>query len=458
LDIKHTKKYAAEKKAFTIIEALVLLFIFSLITVTFYRTFSVGMNYIIDAKNRLGAIALAREKMEIVRNLEYDSIGTVNGIPSGEIADDETVAAQGKTYAVNTFVQYVDDPLDGELGADAIPNDYKRVKIDVSWIGVGGQTEKVFLVSRFVPYGLEKQGDGGILSINILDGGGNAVPQAHIHLVNNEVSPARDINTETDNGGNLIFPDAPLSVQGYQITVSKSGYETVVTLDPASVYYVPMDANATVVAGLNTKTISIDPTGDLKISSEDYQGNSLPNVSFHLEGGRILGMDNLQVPPVTLYAIDEDGNTGADGSKQYAGLNPGIHSNISSQYSLSLKQEISGYTFVATDPPAPFSLEAGGSTEVKMKFANNDLDSLVVNVKDNSSSMPIGSASVRLYNGADYDKTLDTDSSGRVFFPSGSDSLAGGSYSLDVKADGYIDQTMSVNINKFTSQEVKMSL
>jgi len=69
--------------AFTLIEALVVLFVFSLITLTFYSVFTLGGAYIIESKNRLRAVSLANEKMEIIRNLEYDDIGVVGGIPDG---------------------------------------------------------------------------------------------------------------------------------------------------------------------------------------------------------------------------------------------------------------------------------------------------------------------------------------------------------------------------------------
>jgi len=106
---KNLFKKTETSKGFSLIEGLVLLFIFSLITVTFYSLISVGTRYIVDAKNRLGAVSLADEKMEIVRNLAYANVGTVSGEVGGNIPQDEDVTENAHTYHVSTLVEYVDD-------------------------------------------------------------------------------------------------------------------------------------------------------------------------------------------------------------------------------------------------------------------------------------------------------------------------------------------------------------
>ena len=61
--IKNEKLSTINKPAFTLIEALTVLFIFSLITVTFYSVFSLGTRYIQDAKNRRDINADAKLKV-----------------------------------------------------------------------------------------------------------------------------------------------------------------------------------------------------------------------------------------------------------------------------------------------------------------------------------------------------------------------------------------------------------
>jgi hypothetical protein len=453
-------KFKIQNFGFTLVEAMVFLFIFSVIVVTFYSVLTSGLGYIIESKNRLNGLALANEKMEIVRNLQYDAIGTTSGIPSGSILADEDIAIGGKNYHVKTLVQYVDDSFDDVLPADPIPTDYKRVKITVSWPGQKGNTKNLFLVSRFVPPGLEVSSGDGILAVNVADGAGDSVPQAQVRIVNNFVSPGIDIQQDADNGGNLMFPGAQQSELGYEITVSKNGYETVSTVDPDSVAYTPKDPHASVVAGaLNTAFIIIDKLSDLKIKSEDYLGNSLPGVNFHIKGGRELGTDSSIIPAETVYILDSDRTTGGDGEENFNDHSPG-------QFFLTGIASISGYTLIGASPisgyknlPAAyeFSLLPDESKEVKIKFASNDADSLLVKVSNSSDNSPINDAQVRLSNGSGYDATVSTSFDGTAFFPENSDPFLPGTYNLEITASGFTAHSSSVEINELTTREVNLN-
>ncbi len=180
---------------FTLIEALTVLFIFGVVVVTFYETWNLGTKYIMNTKNRLGATALANQKMEIIHNLGYDFIGTTDGIPSGSIQEDEAVTVNTATYQVHTFVEFVDDPQDGTLAllTDLVPNDYKRIRITVSW-GDESPAEQVALVDTISQDGVESAAAGtGLLSINALDNAGNPVPSVSAHIVNSAISPSVDL-------------------------------------------------------------------------------------------------------------------------------------------------------------------------------------------------------------------------------------------------------------------------
>ncbi|MEI6588101.1 MAG: carboxypeptidase-like regulatory domain-containing protein, partial [Candidatus Moraniibacteriota bacterium] len=235
---KQIQKYCLNgqtKKGFLLIEGLTVLFIFALVTVTFYSVFSIGIRYIQDAKNRLGALAIANEKIEIIRNLQYDSIGTDEGAIEGDIPQDQDVLENTRQYHIHTDVSYVDDPYDGLAYSDtAWFEDYKRVTVTISWVN-GGGTEEVKLVSRFVPPGKEVPHIGdGILSINIFSDqpGGVGIPGSRVDIYN----PDTEIDTYgiTDSTGNVTFMGSRVSnsIQKYQLTVTKNGYETVHTMSP----------------------------------------------------------------------------------------------------------------------------------------------------------------------------------------------------------------------------------
>ena len=83
---------------------------------------------------------LSGERMEYIRSLSYDGVGTVGGIPAGSITQSETVVLNGISYTRRTFIAYVDDPADGTGASDAnsIPLDYKVARVDVSWASKQG--------------------------------------------------------------------------------------------------------------------------------------------------------------------------------------------------------------------------------------------------------------------------------------------------------------------------------
>jgi type II secretory pathway pseudopilin PulG len=444
--IKKEKKY----RGFSLIEALVLIFIFTIISLAFYGTFSLGIRYIQDSKNRLGALALANEKMEIVRNLEYSTIGTTTGIPNGDLTAEEDVVVNNVSYHVSTFVQYIDDPFDDESPDDVISNDYKRVKITVSWGSAESDGQEIFLISRFVPPGLEMDAEGGILAINIINNEGIGVPQSQVRLINSGVSPSIDITALTDDSGYLIFPGAPESLNGYEITVTKDNYETVITVDPDSVLYLPNDPHASVIEGrLNTKTIHQDELSDINLETIDHLGSAVPNVDFHIEGGRVLGTVSADVPPVYVYNLDEDGLTNSSGEKDYEDMSPG-------QYFISPDESITGYTLVGISPASPIIVSPGSSQAVEIKYVSNTVDSLIVTVIGNEDSEPINGAEVKLSNGVNYDETITTSTDGIAFFPVDENPLLPGTYTLEISAEGFQDHSESVSISQVVKKEIIM--
>jgi type II secretory pathway pseudopilin PulG len=453
------KYFLNKKSGFTLIEMLFFLFIFVTVSLTFYKTLTVGTQVMLESKNRLSALALANQKMEIVRNLQYDDVGTTSGIPTGTLFASEDVTASSRTFHVNTFVQYMDDPLDGSYPDDPIPNDYKRVKIAISWKSFSGTDREVSVISRFVPPGLEVSSGDGILSINVIDGTGAGVPQADVQIVNNSVSPHINISQETSDNGNLMFPGASESIQKYAITVSKSGYESVTTIDPASVSYSHTDVHASVVKGLlNTKSITIDLLADLTIKSVDQLGAAIPDVSFHLEGGRNLGTDTSVVPAETVYLVNSDETTDSSGEKKMLEQGPG-------QFFITNIESVSGYALVGVSPITLFdstipsykaSLLPGEEKSVEIKFAKEDEPGLIVQVKNDSDSALINGAEVKLTNTDGYSQTVVTSLDGVAFFPNNSTALVNGEYALEVVSSGSQTYSGTVEVNNLTNQEVKL--
>jgi len=462
INFKHSKGLSLSA-GFTLIESLLALFIFSLITVTFYSIFAMGTGYMLEAKNRLGALSLANEKMEIIRNLNYIDIGTENGIPSGEITQGEDVAVNGKNYHITTLIQYVDDDFDGTGTEDDIPGDYKLAKVTVSWGAVDNSSKRVELISSFSPMSREVVSGNGILAINIADSFGNGISQASVRIKNNYLSPVVDVTRSTDDRGSIMFLEAPPDPGGYELIVSKNGYETVATTDPDSVDYQPVDENFSVTEGyITSASVVINKLSDLLIKSSDNFGNSIPDVNFHLRGGRVLGTRMTVFPPEKVYDLDGDLNTNSSGEKAFDNRSPGT-------FFLSDWEEISGYTFAGVssfadyykdelDEYYTFILYPEEEKEVELTYVSNDENALLVKVLDKNDDLPIAGAEVKLKNEIlNFEQIVTTSWDGLALFPSGSEPLLEGDYSLEVKADGFqTNSEPSIIIEGLIKQEIKL--
>ncbi len=443
---KLKQKNKNKNKGFMLIEALTLLFIFALIMVTFYSVFTIGIRYIQDAKNRLGALAVANEKMEIIRNLKYDNIGTVGGTISGNIPQEQTVSENTRSYNVRTQVSYVDDPYDGLAYADTVWfEDYKKVIVTVSWSGVK-TSEEVKLISRFVPPGKEVAHAGdGILSVNIFSdqSGGVGVAGSKVQIVN----PDTGINTyeETNTSGNVTFMGSTVanSIQKYQITITKDGYETVTTFPPYPITaYNPIDIHASVVTGvMNVKNIAQNKLANMKISIVDYLDQPISGVPFHLVGGRKLGTE-MTTPFASVYNLDQDSITDTSGEKLFSLISPGGF-----VFSL-IDPALTNYKIISITPAESFSLLSSDETlDVKVKLASKTTTALSVVVLNNSNDAQIAGAKVRLTNALGYDQELTTAIDGKVFFPVSADLFVAGEYNLKITAEGFSDSDSSVTIN-----------
>jgi hypothetical protein len=446
------------KKGFTIIEALVFLFIFVVVTLTFYRVLTVGSAYIISVKNRLGAIAVANEKMEIIRNLAYDDIGVAGGSVSGNIPEYEDVMENTIRYAVHTNVIYTDDPSDGIGYSDSVWfEDYKEVTVTVSWTG-SGTADQVQTVSRFVPPGIEvKNPNDGILSINIFSDqpGGKGISGTTVHVVNDDTGLNTTVQTDSSGNITLMGDTIKTSIQKYKITVSKSGYETVNTMDPyPATAYNPVDTHASVVIGsVNIANIVQNKLAQLKISTEDYFGNSIPGIDFHLVGGRKLGTQTT-APYDPVYNLSGNYSTNSGGEKDFGSVSPG-------EYTLAPSLSSTSYVLIDTDPVSPFSLFSENDLDLKIKLASKNATSLLLKVqqKDSNGDMiAVPSAQAELKNSSGYDVTQAVSATGTAFFPTTSGAFDEGTYDLKITADGFDENNSQITIGKDELQTETITL
>ncbi len=449
------------KRGFTLIESLVALAVFIIIITSFYATFANGTRIMSDSKNRLGAISLANQKMEIIRNTRYENIGTEGGVPNGAIDPDYYEIASGANFHVKTDIFYIDDPYDGTIddSSDSIPQDYKSVKITVSW-GEEGDNQRVSLVSNFVPYGVETDSGGGTLRINIIDTPANGLANASVNI--SSVDNGINISTFTDSSGSLLRPGMPAG-DDYVITVSKSDYETVTTLpiSPESNYDPVIDQNATIIGGqLNIKSIIINLLSDIKITAQDPYGNSIENIKFDLSGGRLIGIDVSDPSnPVPAYNYNQsDLEINSSDGVEILDVSPG-------EYKFTLSDESAGdYEFFKLVPnnsskSDELVLDLGVSQEVGTVLLDKTVNSAFVSVSELEGGTVVSGAEVILRNDLlGIEETLLTDEFGQVFFPQDEASpLPIADYELEINMVGFETNLQTVNISGLQSIGVVLS-
>lgn len=441
---------------FTLIEALTLLFLFSVITASFYSTWSLSTQHMLDARNRLGATALANQKMEIIRSLDYDIIGTKNwngtawvyGIPAGDILEYETVTANNTSYEVHTSVRYADDPYDGTLAgtpADSAPTDYKNVRIAVSW-GTGGWAHEVVTFTTIAPDGVESASNTGVLSINVLDASGSGVPGATVRVINTALGV--DFTDITDATGNLMRTGAAPSTQSYEVIVTKTGYYGARTYPPPpGSSFDPFDLHASVVAAsINQASLVMDQAADITVETEDPFGTAIPDIDFTFKGGRQLGTVSPPAAPDPVYGFTQSGNTGANGRVTYLDESYG-------QYIFTLDAGETGYEIFHTSDSAVASEEKvevlpGETKTATIVLLDKSVGSLLVTVSDSVTQAGVAGASVRVTNtGLAYDATVTTNANGQAFFPTALPALSAGTYDIETSAPGYGTSTGTVAIS-----------
>lgn len=274
---KNYKKILTSNTGFTLIETLVGTSILLIVIIGLYGIFQLGLRVANQSKMRITATALANKGIESAKNLPYNEIGTIGGIPPGVISETEEVITNNATYTIKTTVNYIDDPFDGVAPADTVPNDYKKVKVKVSWEGfLGGD---VALLTDIAPLGLETTEGGGSLFISVFGALGLGIGQADIHIVNTAVDPNINVSYQTNNDGEYLVAGAPSST-AYEITASKPGYSTHRTYGDNEVT-TPEKPHGLVLEGkLTTISFSIDKVSSFRVRTRSPWGSESFTDSF----------------------------------------------------------------------------------------------------------------------------------------------------------------------------------
>jgi len=122
------------KAGFSLMEMVVAIAIFSVLSISIYQGYAQIFKTTNFLKTKTVATNLANEQIEIIRNLPYDNVGTIGGIPSGVVDPSQEITREGIDFVVLTTIRNIDLPFDGTLGGspdDLSPADNKLVEIEI---------------------------------------------------------------------------------------------------------------------------------------------------------------------------------------------------------------------------------------------------------------------------------------------------------------------------------------
>lgn len=258
--------FRRERRGFTLIELLVTIAVFGLVFGGLIASIQFTMKLISISKAKTSALSLANERLEYIRSLTYNSIGTVSGIPSGPIPQNSTTTLNGITFHERVLIRYVDSPDDGTGASDVngILADYKEVKVEYSWPSTTG-TSTIFLLTNIVPEGIETTAGGGTLTVNVFDAGVQPVQGASVQVRNDTTTSTINTTQFTNANGVAMFSGAPAAAN-YEITVTKAGYSTDQTYEATTTNPNPATPHVAVVEStVSTMNFQIDELSNLLV-------------------------------------------------------------------------------------------------------------------------------------------------------------------------------------------------
>ena len=420
-------------KGFTLVETLVATSIFVMVTVGIYAGFVniLKVMGVIRAKEIMTNIA--NEQFEIVRNLPYQNVGTISGIPSGDLPQDIEISRDNKLFNVNFFIRNFDDPFDGTFDGipkDLSPADMKLVELTISCVSCSAELAPISFTTKVSPKNLETASTNGALVVKVFDASGLPVPSADVNIVNNDIIPNIDLNDETDINGILTLVDAPPSIEGYQITVSKNGYSTERTYPQGGETNPnPVKPNITVVIQqISQISFTIDQASTINFSTLNNQCVSTPDFNFDMVGNKLIGNS----PDVFKYSQSLTTNS------------TGVLTLSDVEWDTYL---ISGtdsvYDIIGTNPLLSLGINPNVEQDMQIITAPKNGRRLLVVVRDQSTGLPITDAIVTLTNLSGYSSSSTTNEG----FLSQTDWSGGGGQEDFVNLTQYLDSDGNIDYN-----------
>jgi prepilin-type N-terminal cleavage/methylation domain-containing protein len=396
--IKSHKELIRRQDGFTLVETLVATAIFVFVSVGIYAGFLNILKIMSIIRTKSIMTDIANEQFEIARNLSYSNVGTVSGIPSGVISQSKTINRDNKVFTIETVVRNFDDPFDGTFDGtpkDLSPADMKLIELTISCLSCSDDLAPISFTTKIAPKNLETLSTNGALVIKVFNASGLPVSEADVNIVNNSVTPHINLNDQTNISGMLTIVDAPPSVGGYQITVTKDGYSTDRTYPTGgSGNPHPSKPNVTVVIQqISQMSFAIDETSIINFSTINNQCVVTPNFDFTLSGSKLIGTNPNTIKYSNSFATNSLGTLTL----------PNIEWDT-----YNILGADGAYDIIGTNPLLSLGINPNVEQNMQIITAPKNGRRLLVVVRDQSTKLPISDATVTVTGPNSYSQSINT--------------------------------------------------
>lgn len=215
------KKLTLKKnEGISLIDVLIGISLMLIVFLGIFGAYQLELKVIGQSERKSIATAIANQQIEIIKNLPYESVGAREGFPEGVLETTTSTVQNGIEFRIERRVDYAVDSADGiALPNDECPNDYKRVKVKVSW---SGKFEgEINFYTDIAPKDLAQEcaTGGGILSAWVFDAFGTMVSSPLIEV--KDPLTNQTLTSATPFEGQHYFS---LATSTYKIVISKDGY------------------------------------------------------------------------------------------------------------------------------------------------------------------------------------------------------------------------------------------
>lgn len=383
------------RQGFSVLEALIAMGILAIVSTALFLAYSNTLDIVTAGQYHSAAANLIESQIEIVRNMDYEDIGTISGVPTGKLPAQQTVTLDEIDFTINIFVRNIDDPFDGVLGGspnDTAPADYKLVEIQAECPACP-RFGLIRSSTTVAPRNLESADGSGNLFIQVIDADGFDIAGADVTVVNNAITPPIQLSDVTGANGMLQLVGVATSAAGYEVTVTKTGHSTEQTYVPGEPSNPnPIKPHITVATEqLTVSTFAIDETSTMTVRTIDELCGPVSDVDFLLSGGKLIGTS----PDVPKYSANH--TSGGGGSVTIPDLEWDSYSIVATD---------AMYEVAGTNTSSPVIVDPNTTTNVDWLVVPKNASALLVSVVDDQ-GLPVDDASVRL-EGTGYDATLVT--------------------------------------------------